>query len=84
MKALLISLLIAGALLSGCAGKTRGVVAVLPLPPELVMPITHRLSPEQDDHLFDEHQDIYDVIGWREDLYLKRIETLKGIIRTTH
>lgn len=74
-------LLIAVALLSSCA--TTANVAVLPLPPELIFPSSHKLTEIQDNHLFYDHNAIYNRLGRREQLLLDRIETLKGIISVT-
>ena len=83
-RLLMISLLIAGVSLSACSVKTIPVQAVLYCPPGLVFPITHKLTDEQSDFLFDNQNDIYQVFANREDLMQARIATLCGIIETTH
>lgn len=80
-----ISLLIAVGLLSSCGTKTIATAVRLDCPPPLVFPAgTHTLSLAQDDHLFNDHQDIYQVFGNRETLMQDRIETMCNIIQSTH
>ena len=81
LKTILLASLVA--LLSACAyGGSSS--ARLVCPPPLEFPGTHKLTGEQDLHLFEENNEAYNVFGKREDLMQERINTLCSIIESTH
>lgn len=81
LKTILLASLVA--LLSACvSGGTAS--ARLNCPAPLEFPGTHKLTEAQDLHLFEDHNDSYNIFGNREDLMKERINTLCSIIESTH
>jgi len=71
-------ILLAAILISGCAVPIQ---PELPLPPSLTLPT---LTEEQETRLKAWDYEIFEVLVRRETTRQRRIETLEGIIRTTH